>query len=120
MAHSNQVREFMLTRKGIKLVPAYLGAGGVLTGLARVAQEAREKAEDLLRRQETERRGFDLERKRRAMEAQIAALQAEFAAESAEVDRIVHQDNLRETQLATDRADMGRSRRAVSEGKAQK
>jgi circadian clock protein KaiC len=40
MANSNQVREFFLTRNGVKLQPVYLGAGGVLTGSARVAQEA--------------------------------------------------------------------------------
>jgi circadian clock protein KaiC len=29
MAHSNQVREFLLTNRGVKLVPAALGATGV-------------------------------------------------------------------------------------------
>jgi len=45
MAHSNQVREFQITSKGIKLVPAYLGSAGVLTGSARLSQEARELME---------------------------------------------------------------------------
>src|SRR5688572_20496012 len=39
MAHSNQVREFLITAKGVKLVDAYLGAAGVLTGSARLSQE---------------------------------------------------------------------------------
>ena len=44
MAHSNQIREFLLTDHGIDLVDVYLGPGGVLTGTARQAQEAQEKA----------------------------------------------------------------------------
>ena len=68
MAHSNQVREFVLTRRGLRLIPVYLGASGVLTGSSRVAQEAREKREGLLRQQETERRRLELDRKRKAME----------------------------------------------------
>jgi circadian clock protein KaiC len=52
MAHSNQVREFVMTQNGINLVPVYLGAGTVLTGSARLSQEAREKAEEAARQQE--------------------------------------------------------------------
>lgn len=113
MAHSNQVREFLLTRQGVKLIPVYLGAAGVLTGSARVAQEAREKAESLLRQQETERRGFDLDLKRQAMEAQIAALRRQFAAEASAVERAVGQDKLRERQLADVQLNMARSRKSL-------
>jgi len=110
MAHSNQVREFLLSRDGVKLIPVYLGAGGVLTGSARVAQEAREKAESLARQQDTERRSFDLQRKRKAMEAQIAALRAEFAAETGDVNRLIEQGKLRDAQRVEDRVRMARSR----------
>jgi circadian clock protein KaiC len=50
MAHSNQIREFLLTDKGIDLVDVYLGPAGVLTGSARATQEAQEKASETLRR----------------------------------------------------------------------
>ena len=53
MAHSNQVREFVLSDKGIDLVDVYLGADRVLTGTARVAQEAQERAAAELRRRIT-------------------------------------------------------------------
>ena len=43
MAHSNQVREFLISDQGIDLVDAYIGPSGVLTGSARVAHEAQEK-----------------------------------------------------------------------------
>jgi circadian clock protein KaiC len=110
IAHSNQIREFQLTRQGVRLLPVYLGAGGVLTGSARLAQEVREKAEAVVRIQETERRELDLERKRKAVEAQIAALRAGFEADADEVRRGINQDRQREVQLAEDRADMARSR----------
>ena len=50
MAHSNQVREFILSSEGIKLREAYVGPEGVLTGSARLAQEAKDKAAALVRR----------------------------------------------------------------------
>ena len=37
-AHSNQVREFMLTGRGAELVDVYVGPAGVVTGSARVGQ----------------------------------------------------------------------------------
>ena len=50
MAHSNQIREFVLTDKGIDIRDVYVGPEGVLTGSMRLAQEAREKAEKVSRR----------------------------------------------------------------------
>src|SRR6201999_764174 len=81
MAHSNQIREFLLTDKGIKLIPAYLGREGVLTGSARVAQEAREKEQEQSLRDELARKGMMLEHRRKAVEAQIAAIESEFKRE---------------------------------------
>ena len=56
MAHSNQVREFVLSDKGIDLVDVYLGGDRVLTGSARVAQEAQERAAAALRGQDHQRK----------------------------------------------------------------
>jgi circadian clock protein KaiC len=82
MAHSNQVREFVMTRNGINLVPVYVGAGTVLTGSARLSQEAQEKAEEAARQQERKEETKILEGKRKALEAKVAALRAEFAEEA--------------------------------------
>jgi circadian clock protein KaiC len=87
MAHSNQVREFLLTNQGIQLTDVYVGPEGVVMGAARAAQEARERAEALLREQGLARQQQELERKRQEMEARVAALQAEFAREEAELQR---------------------------------
>lgn len=84
MAHSNQVREFVITSRGVRLVPAYLGPNGVLTGSARLNQEAAEKDAAESSRQERERRRRAFEHRRQAAAAQIEALRAAFAAEEAE------------------------------------
>ncbi|MHB0936812.1 MAG: circadian clock protein KaiC [Armatimonadota bacterium] len=111
MAHSNQIREFLLGPDGIRLVDVYLGTGGVLTGSARVAQETQERTEAMGRHQETERRQFALERKRHVLDAQIAALQADFAAEEEEFKRMVSQDTERLGTFKDARQAMARSRR---------
>lgn len=110
MAHSNQVREFVMGSDGIRLIAPYVGAGQVLTGASRVAQEARERAESLLRAQEIERNQEALERKRTALEAQIRALQAEFVAEELELERALGQQRSRETQLQVERTAMSELR----------
>jgi circadian clock protein KaiC len=94
MGHSNQVREFVLSRRGIDLVDVYLGTDRVLTGTARVAQEAQERVAAGLRRQDHERRLRELDSKRKALVAQIAALQAEAEAEEAEVNFAIAQETL--------------------------
>ncbi|NIO00051.1 MAG: circadian clock protein KaiC [Anaerolineae bacterium] len=112
MAHSNQIREFLLTDEGIDLRDVYLGPGGVLTGTARHQQEAREQADALVRQQEIERKQRELERKRQVMEAQIVALRADFEAEEEEIKRIIAQDQLRGQVLTADRAEMALMRGA--------
>ena len=81
MAHSNQLREFVITDKGIRLLPAYIGAGQVFTGSARLTQEAKDAADALLRKQTIERKQYELKAKRRELEARIENLRAEFEAE---------------------------------------
>jgi len=97
MAHSNQVREFVLSGAGIDLVDVYLGADRVLTGTARVAQAALEHSAAELRRDNHERKLRQLASKRKAIEAQIAALKSEGEAEEAEVKFTIAQETLQET-----------------------
>jgi circadian clock protein KaiC len=110
MAHSNQVREFIMTERGIELVDVYSGPAGVLTGAARAAQEAKERAEALLRKQEADRRRRDLDRRRRLLDARIAALRAEFEAEELEAEAALQQSEDRESELDRDRHEMMRVR----------
>jgi circadian clock protein KaiC len=103
MAHSNQVREFVLTGDGVQLVDVYLGSGRVLTGTARATQEAQERAAAGLRRRDHERRLQELGVKRKALEAQIAALQIEVDATVAEADVAIAQEGM-ETNMAQQEA----------------
>jgi circadian clock protein KaiC len=112
MAHSNQIREFLLTDHGVELRDVYVGPSGVLTGSARLAQEAQEQATRTMREQEVEQRKLELERKRKAMEAQIAAMRAEFEAQETETVKILGQEEAREAHLAQERVAMALSRKA--------
>jgi len=116
MKHSNQIREFLLTSEGVRLEDVYIGPEGVLTGSMRAAQEDREKATNLVRAQEIERKQRDLARKRAALEAQIAALRAEFEAVEDESKIVADQDQAREQQLTDDRTAAGVRRGADATG----
>ncbi len=112
MAHSNQVREFLISNRGIDLVDAYIGPNGVLTGSARAAQTAREKAELLSSHQEAARRKRELGRKRAALERQIGGLRSEHAAGDDELRRIDEQLGTQTRLLTTGRSELGRLRQA--------
>lgn len=84
MSHSNQIREFLITSDGIDLLDVYVGPEGVLTGSLRAAQEARERATAITRRQEVERKEREITVRRAVLEAQIRALQQELQAMSEE------------------------------------
>jgi circadian clock protein KaiC len=109
-AHSHQIREFLLTPDGIRLVQPYLGTEGVLTGSARVAQEAKETAAAMQRRQDAERKRRDIERRRQAIETQIAALRAEMDADLDELDRLSDEEQARQRQLSSERENMAARR----------
>jgi circadian clock protein KaiC len=112
MAHSNQIREFLLTDQGINLLDVYVGPSGVLTGSARLSQEAQEKETDLAYQQEIELKKLNLESKRKALEAQIAALNAELAAGTADMKKIGEQEKERQRRLLEEQKLMTRMRKA--------
>lgn len=112
MAHSNQIREFLLTHKGVQLLDVYTGPSGVLTGSARLAQESQERAQALVRQQDVERNQREIQRKRQIMEAQVAALQAQFETEKEQLELASAQEATAGKQLSIDRKAMGRQRKA--------
>jgi circadian clock protein KaiC len=112
MAHSNQIREFLLTNEGLRLLDVYLGSEGVLTGAARVSQEGREKAAGTSRRQQQETRGRELERKRRIFDARLLMLRAEFEVEEEAIQQTISESKLLDKELLHDRGQMVRSREA--------
>jgi circadian clock protein KaiC len=110
MSHSNQIREFLLTSRGIQLRDVYVGPEGVLAGSSRLAQEARERASATLARQEIERQTRLLLGKRKALEAQVLALRSEFAAEEEELQRQISKARSWQEALGKDQTAMATSR----------
>ncbi|MCU1503678.1 MAG: kaiC [Ilumatobacteraceae bacterium] len=112
MAHSNQIREFLLTTQGIELADVYVGPQGVLTGSARQAQEAKEQSDGMARLEDLEQRRVNLERRRESVEAQTATLWREFEDEADIVERLLSHGSTVGEDRAGQRAAQGRLRRA--------
>lgn len=114
MSHSHQVREFLMSSEGISLVEAYIGPAGVMTGTARLVQEAQEKAAQVRRRDDEERRVREAARRREAIERQIAELRAGLEAIDDEESRFSEEDAMREALLDKGRQEL-RARRNGAE-----
>lgn len=81
-AHSNQVREFLLTSEGVRLVDVMLDANGqILTGSRRLIREKQQDAEEAASLADAEHRRAMLERRRHVLDAKITALRAEYEEE---------------------------------------
>ncbi len=116
MAHSNQVRELVISERGIDLADVYAGPAGVLTGAARQAQEARERADLVAQQRERERRRREIERTRRLLEGQIAGLRAELEAAELAAEESSSQDERQVAERTRDRDEMSRLRQADARG----
>ncbi|HLO85204.1 MAG TPA: circadian clock protein KaiC [Nostocaceae cyanobacterium] len=112
MEHSNQVREFVMTKQGIQLLDIYLGQGNVLTGSARFIQEAQERLAASQRQLLLEQKKRELERKEMVVSSQISELQAELAAEKEELRILSEQEMLNQSILTQDRQVLAKLRKA--------
>lgn len=112
MPHSNQVREFLMSERGIDLVDVYLGSGGMVTGTARLAQEALDRAHALENEQALAQKRRQYERKRALLEANIAAMRREFEADTEDLEQAMADSSLRLDTLAAERGAIARSRKA--------
>jgi circadian clock protein KaiC len=112
LSHSNQVREFIMSDEGIKLVPPYLGENGALTGSARKNEEAKSRRADILRKAEVSKTRQQIQLKRRRAKAQMEALQAELDADEIELKAMTEGESDYLRQTAADRMEMERSRKS--------
>ena len=115
-AHSNQVREFVLTDDGAELLDVYVGPRGVLTGSERMEQVSQEHLAQAARADETERRRQELATRSAAIRAEMAALQAQLAADTAEFERFEASADAGRASGAAVRALLGRERSGDGEG----
>jgi len=112
IAHSNQVREFVMSKDGLDLLDVYVGQGEVLAGTARIAQEAREEEAVRTQAEQAELQRLQLERHRKAVESQIAALQADLEAKEQEARIDLAAQHERQSQTTKIRQAMARHRAA--------
>jgi circadian clock protein KaiC len=116
IAHSNQIREFLLTNNGIELLDAYVGTEGVLMGSARSSQLARERAAEIERQHATARKEQDLRRKQELYEAQLVALKGQYESERDAILRELEDEQKRLSIAADQRLEMARLRKADAVG----
>ena len=109
-AHSNQVREFVLTDHGVELVDVYVGAAGVLAGSARLAQQATERDAAARQTSDLDRRLRELRRSVVEREAHLIAVQDELDAERAEIDRMDIREGHQVADAQADRSAMATRR----------
>jgi len=112
LSHSNQVREFIMSEKGIELVPPYLGESGALTGSARKNEEAKSRRAQMRRKADVSRAQQQIEQKRRRAKAQIEALQAELDADEIELKAMTQTEDEYQRQAENDRIEMESSRKS--------
>jgi circadian clock protein KaiC len=115
MAHSNQIREFLITSKGVDIIDVYTGPAGVLTGSARLTQETQDNALEESRKEEIQKLQRDIERQRKLVQSQVESLQADFAAKEDEVNQKIAQVKRLEKTLVENQKEMSRIRKADNE-----
>jgi circadian clock protein KaiC len=111
-AHSNQIREFVLSDAGIEVVPVVIGAEGLLTGSARIAAESTERASAQGMSRESAELARALEDRRESVDAHVATLRADFAAEERLSQRLIEASEQRQEAVRLDRLAQGRRRTA--------
>ena len=110
MAHSNQIREFVVSDTGVNIIPVMVGPDGVLTGSARVAAESAERATALGLTLESEELARALERRRESVEAHVAQLRADFVAEESLTKRLIETSEKRQEAARLERLAQGHRR----------
>jgi circadian clock protein KaiC len=111
MKHSNQVREFVITDKGLDLIEVYLGPGGVLTGSARQEQMLLEETGAAIHSQSISRKDREILRKRKVLEAKIASLNSEYESVEEELNKVYLEEELKKQILAKSREEITRIRK---------
>ncbi|TDO82972.1 circadian clock protein KaiC [Flavobacterium chryseum] len=96
MGHSNQVREFVITQKGIELLDVEIGPEGILTGTARQSNHFKKTITEIKLQNEISRKDREIMRKRKVLEANIEALKNEFESAEEELSILKATEELQE------------------------
>ena len=117
MKHSNQVREFVITDKGLQLIEVYVGPEGVLTGSSREAQILLEQTGEVLHTNALSRKDRELLRKRKMLEAKIDSLKTEFESTEEELNKVFMEEEIKKEITARARQKITELRRGNVAGR---
>ncbi|HMK47878.1 MAG TPA: circadian clock protein KaiC [Methanocella sp.] len=87
MAHSNQIREFVMSSDGIKLLSPYIGPEGVFMGSIKLSQEAKDNARILNIKREIQHKHDMLEEKMLEYEAKMLAVKTQQKVEESDLKK---------------------------------
>jgi circadian clock protein KaiC len=110
MKHSNQVREFTITNKGLKLIDVYLGPNGVLIGSARESQQLEQAMGNELKVYAVSRKDREIQRKKNILQANIARLHEEFESLKDELNHTYQEEQIRKQISEKNRIDLTKKR----------
>jgi circadian clock protein KaiC len=109
-AHSNQIREFVLSDTGVEVLPVVIGTNGVLTGSARIASESVERLTSQGLSLESVELARALENRKETVDAHVATLRADLEAEERLTLRLIEASEQRLEAERLDREAQGRRR----------
>jgi circadian clock protein KaiC len=112
MAHSNQIREFVLSSRGIEVTDIYVGPGTVLTGSARVQQEARDRIAAIEQERGFRLRQRELTQQRMELKAQLETLKLRLETVNRELEIGTLGESERLEQLSRERQMLVKARQA--------
>lgn len=113
-AHSNQVRELVLSAKGPALVDVYSAGGEVLMGTLRWEKEAEERTRKLQRHAQYSQKRRELQLAEGDITARIAALQVDLDRQRAELALYARDDEARQTSSEEWESDLRRMRSVIA------
>jgi circadian clock protein KaiC len=100
MKHSNQVRELVLSDKGVTLADVYSAGGEVLMGTQRWQKEQAEQVEEELIHAEVTRKRLEVELAQAELNARLVVLRREVEMKKTELELLLHEEIRREGELA--------------------
>jgi len=106
MKHSNQVREFMITNRGLNLIDVFVGPEGVLTGSAREFQQLQSQTDEVLLKNTLSRKEKEIARKSKELNAKIASLTSRFESVKEQLENEFTEQQLRKEVIENNRKQM--------------
>ena len=110
--HSNQVRELVLSERGITLADVYTSGGEVLMGTMRWLKEQADHSENARAQLEIEQRRREIEAAQAELASRQRALEHEISVKQGELDRLTNAEVLRTDASARHQLELSRKRSA--------